>query len=123
MRHLGDITKINGADIEPVDIITFGSPCQDLSISGLRAGLEGRRSGLFMEAIRVIREMKIATNGQYPGRIVWENVPGAFSSQEGRDFHTVISEIAKTADAGISIPRPSAKFGWPRAAQAVAFAP
>jgi len=112
MRHLGDITNINGADIEPVDIITFGSPCQDLSISGLRAGLEGRRSGLFLEAIRIIREMKIATNGQYPGRIVWENVPGAFSSQEGRDFHTVISEIAKTADAGISIPRPSVKSGW-----------
>jgi len=112
MRHLGDITTINGAEIEPVDIITFGSPCQDLSISGLRAGLEGKRSGLFMEAIRVIKEMRVATNGRYPGRIVWENVPGAFSSQEGRDFHTVIEEIARVADAGISIPRPSAKSGW-----------
>jgi len=112
MRHLGDITTINGADIEPVDIITFGSPCQDLSISGLRAGLEGERSGLFMEAVRVIREMRGATNGRYPTRIVWENVPGAFSSQGGRDFHTVISEIAQIADAGITVPRPSVKSGW-----------
>jgi DNA (cytosine-5)-methyltransferase 1 len=112
MRHLGDITKLNGADIEPVDIITFGSPCQDLSISGKRAGLGGGRSGLFMEAVRIIREMRSATNGTYPARIVWENVPGAFSSQEGRDFQTVIEEIARIADAGISIPRPPSKCGW-----------
>ena len=112
MRHLGDITKINGAEIEPVDIITFGSPCQDLSISGRRAGLEGARSGLFLEALRVIKEMRNATNRTYPARIVWENVPGVFSSNSGRDFQTVIEEIARIAEPGISIPRPSAKCGW-----------
>ena len=112
MWHLGDITKINGAEIEPVDIITFSSPCQDLSITGKRAGLEGKRSGLFIHALRVIREMRVATNGKYPARIVWENVPGAFSSQRGRDFLTVIEEISKIADAGISIPRPSSRDGW-----------
>ena len=112
MRHLGDITKINGADIEPVDIVTFGSPCQDLSISGRRAGLGGERSGLFMEALRVIKEMRVATNRAYPARIVWENVPGAFSANSGRDFQTVIEEIARIAQPDISIPRPSRKTGW-----------
>jgi len=112
MRHLGDITKISGADIEPVDIITFGSPCQDLSISGRRAGLGGERSGLFMEALRIIREMRIATNGACPARIVWENVPGAFSTNRGRDFQTVIEEIARLAAPDISIPRPPQRTGW-----------
>jgi DNA (cytosine-5)-methyltransferase 1 len=112
MRHLGDITKINGGDIEPVDIISFGSPCQDLSISGLRAGLEGKQSGLFLQAVRVIKEMRRATNGKYPTAIIWENVPGAFSSHKGRDFLKVIQEIAGIAEAGISIPRPSDKTGW-----------
>lgn len=96
MRHLGDITKINGAEIEPVDIISFGSPCQDLSVAGKQAGLAGERSGLFYAAIRVIREMRAATGGRYPRWIIWENVPGAFSSQQGRDFGAVISEIAET---------------------------
>lgn len=96
MKHLGDITKINGAEIEPVDIITFGSPCQDLSVAGKGAGLAGERSGLFHAAIRVIREMRAATGGRYPRWIIWENVPGAFSSQQGRDFGAVISEIAET---------------------------
>jgi DNA (cytosine-5)-methyltransferase 1 len=112
MRHLGDITKINGADLEPVDVITFGSPCQDLSISGRRAGLDGKRSGLFMEALRVIKEMKNATHGICPARIIWENVPGAFSANGGGDFQTVIEEIAGIAEKGVSIPRPSAKTGW-----------
>jgi len=112
MEHLGDIRKIDGGEIQPVDIITFGSPCQDLSIAGLRAGLDGERSGLFNQALRVIREMRIATGNKYPGRIVWENVPGAFSSNRGGDFQTVIEEIAKTAEPGISVPRPSEKFGW-----------
>jgi hypothetical protein len=112
MRHLGDITKINGGEIEPVDIITFGSPCQDLSISGRRAGLDGERSGLFMQALRVIKEMRSATNVSCPARIVWENVPGAFSSNKGRDFQKVIQKIAEIAEAGISIPRPSEKSGW-----------
>jgi len=112
MRHLGDIRNINGAEIEPVDIISFGSPCQDLSISGRRAGLDGERSGLFLQAVRVIKEMRIATNKTCPARIIWENVPGAFSSNKGRDFQTVIQEIAGIAEQGVSIPRPSRKIGW-----------
>jgi len=112
MRHLGDITKINGADIEPVDIISFGSPCQDLSISGKRAGLNGEKSGLFLQAVRVIKEMRIATNRKYPATIIWENVPGAFSSHKGKDFQKVLQEVACIAEAGISIPRPSAKSRW-----------
>ena len=89
MIHLGDITKIHGDQIEPVDCITFGSPCQDLSMAGLRAGLEGKNSGLFTEAIRVIVEMRVATNGMYPAFAIWENVPGAFSSNGGEDFRTL----------------------------------
>jgi len=112
MRHLGDITEINGADIEPVDIISFGSPCQDLSISGHRAGLDGKKSGLFLQAIRVIKEMRIATNGNRPTIIIWENVPGAFSSHKGKDFQKVLQEIACIAEKGISIPRPSRKSKW-----------
>jgi len=104
MKHLGDITKVNGAEIEPVDIITFGSPCQDLSVAGKRAGMEGERSGLFMDAIRIIKEMRERTNGRYPTRIIWENVTGAFSSNNGEDFRTVIEEIAKIAEA-VSIPK------------------
>ena len=106
MKHLGDITKIDGGEIEPVDVITFGSPCQDLSIAGNRAGLKGSRSGLFSEAIRIINEMRAATDGKYPTFIVWENVPGAFSSNKGEDFREVIKEIAKIWDgnASVSIP-------------------
>lgn len=104
MQHLGSVTDINGANIPPVDIITFGSPCQDLSVAGKRAGLkhtengddETTRSGLFVEAIRIIYEMRNATNGKYPKYIVWENVPGAFSSNKGYDFKTVLEEITKT---------------------------
>ena len=101
MQHLGSVTDISGADVPPVDIITFGSPCQDLSVAGQRAGLDGARSGLFKEAIRIIYEMRNATNGKYPKYIVWENVPGAFSSNKGNDFKTVLEEITKT---GIPIP-------------------
>jgi DNA (cytosine-5)-methyltransferase 1 len=93
MLHLGDVTKINGAEIEPVDIITAGSPCQDLSVAGKRAGLEGERSVLFMEFVRIVREMREATNGQYPTFAIWENVPGAFSSNRGQDFRAVLEEI------------------------------
>ena len=96
MKHLGDITQINGAEIEPVDIITFGSPCQDLSVAGKREGLQGERSGLFMDAVRIIREMRRASGGEYPRFIVWENVPGAFSSNKGQDFRAVLEEIAET---------------------------
>ena len=95
MEHLGDITQINGAEIESVDIITFGSPCQDLSVAGKRAGLEGQRSGLFMDAVRIIRQMRESTGGQFPRFAVWENVPGAYSSNKGQDFRAVLEEIAE----------------------------
>lgn len=106
MKHLGDITKIHGDKIEPVDCITFGSPCQDLSIAGRRAGLAGERSGLFMEAVRIIKEMRKATNGMYPTFAVWENVPGAFSSNGGEDFRAVLEELARIEQPDASIPRP-----------------
>lgn len=98
MRHLGDVTKINGAEIEPVDIVTFGSPCQDLSEAGAQKGLvEGERSSLFFDAIRIICEMREATNGKYPRYVVWENVPGAFSSRSGRDFLEVLRAFVEAA--------------------------
>ena len=113
MKHLGDITKINGAEIEPVDIITFGSPCQDLSIAGNRAGMkhteqgddETTRSGLFYEAIRVIKEMRDATQGRYPTFIIWENVFGAFSSNNGDDFWAVLNTIGGIAEDKFCTPR------------------
>jgi DNA (cytosine-5)-methyltransferase 1 len=111
MLHLGDITKLNGAELEPVDVITFGSPCQDLSNAGLRAGLEGEQSGLFREAVRIIKEMRDATNGRKPTFAIWENVKGAFSSNEREDFRTVIEEIGKIAEPMVSIPQPSSD-GW-----------
>ena len=98
MRHYGDVSKMNGADIEPVDIITFGSPCQDMSVAGKRAGLDGSRSNLFYEAIRIVKEMRCATNGKYPRFIVWENVPGAFSSNKGEDFRCVLESVCKVKD-------------------------
>ena len=109
MQHLGDITKINGSKIQPVDVITFGSPCQDLSVAGKRAGIhEGTRSNLFFEAIRIIREMREATHGEYPKYAVWENVHGAFSSAKGEDFRCVLEEFVCTASGEqISIPMPA----------------
>ena len=104
MYHLGDITKIHGDQIPPVDIITGGSPCQDLSVAGKRAGLDGERSGLFMEQIRVVKEMRNATGADVdirmakPRFMVWENVPGAFSSNQGKDFQAVLTEIVRIAD-------------------------
>ena len=98
MQHLGSVTDIDGGLIEPVDVITFGSPCQDLSIAGRRAGLEGRRSGLFMEAVRIIQEMRQATGGRFPRFAIWENVPGALSSNGGKDFETVINELLNTGE-------------------------
>lgn len=106
MIHLGDITKIHGDQIEPVHRITFGSPCQDLSIAGRRAGLAGERSGLFMEAVRIIKEMRRATHGSYPVVVIWENVPGAFSSNGGEDFRAVLEELARVEEPDASIPRP-----------------
>lgn len=122
MKHLGDISKVNGAEIEPVDIITFGSPCQDLSVAGKRAGLkheecgdeETTRSGLFMEAVRIIKEMRGATHGKYPSIALWENVPGAFSSNKGEDFRTVLEELIKIAEPNAVMPEVPQK-GWPYA--------
>lgn len=105
MKHLGDITKINGAEIEIVDVITGGSPCQDLSIAGKRVGLAGARSGLFMEQVRIVKEMREhdRANGRTgdmvrPRFMVWENVPGAFSSNKGQDFAAVLEEIIRIAE-------------------------
>ena len=116
MKHLGDITKIHGDQIEPVDCITFGSPCQDLSIAGRRAGLAGERSGLFMEAVRIIKEMRSSANGLHPTFAIWENVPGAFSSNSGEDFRAVLEELARIEQPDVSIPRPSGRGGrWSKA--------
>ena len=113
MKHLGDITKINGAEIEPVEIITGGSPCQDLSVAGKRAGLAGERSGLFMEQVRIVKEMREhdratgrSTKSIRPRFMVWENVPGTFSSNGGEDFRAVLEETARIADETVTIPRP-----------------
>lgn len=111
MKHYGDISKMNGAEIEPVDIITGGSPCQDMSVAGKRAGLDGERSGLFREQIRIIKEMREATNGQYPRYMVWENVPGALSSNKGADFRCVLEETARIKDPTFDVPMP-AKNKW-----------
>jgi DNA (cytosine-5)-methyltransferase 1 len=94
MVHLGDITKISGYDVTPTDIVTFGSPCQDLSIAGKHAGLKGTRSVLFYDAIRIINEMREATNGRNPTWVIWENVPAALSSSDGMDFRAVLKSLA-----------------------------
>jgi len=119
MRHLGDITKIHGDKIPPVDVITGGSPCQDLSVAGKRAGLDGERSGLFMEQIRIVKEMRNATGADVdirlakPRYMVWENVPGAFSSNKGKDFQAVLTEIIRIAQSNApDVPMPkNAKWG------------
>ena len=104
MVHYGNVAKLSGADLPPVDIISFGSPCQDVSVAGKRKGIkhtesgdeETTRSGMFFEAIRIIYEMREATNGRYPTFIIWENVAGAFTSNSGGDFRKVLEEITKT---------------------------
>lgn len=116
MKHLGDITKIHGDQIEPVDCITFGSPCQGLSMAGKRLGFDDNRSVLFLDAARIIKEMRTATNGMYPTFAVWENVPGAFSSNGGEDFRAVLEELARVEEPNASIPRPSGRGGrWSKA--------
>lgn len=105
MKHLGDINTIDGSKIEPVDIITFGSPCQDVSIAGKREGLDGKRSSLFYEAIRIIKEMRRKTNGKYPRYCLWENVPGALSSNKGEDFKKVLESICQIKE-NVSVPKP-----------------
>ncbi len=109
MKHLGNVAEVDGRKIPPVDVITFGSPCQDMSVAGKRAGMKHAekgddattRSGLFYEAIRIIREMREATHGKYPVIAIWENVPGAFSSNKGEDFHCVLEEFAKICEGGV----------------------
>lgn len=132
MKHYGDVSKINGAEVEPVDIITFGAPCQDLSVAGKRMGLkhsamgdeETTRSGLFFEAIRIIKEMREATNNEYPKYAVYENVPGAFSSNKGNDFHAVLEALCSVCDDTVSIPKPydkkrTDKLVWNKAGEIV----
>lgn len=112
MKHLGDVTKVKGDEIEPVDIITFGSPCQDLSVAGKQTGLSGDRSSLFYEAVRIIKEMRDKTNGIYPTFAVWENVPGAFSSNRGEDFRVVLEMLCKIKGGEtVNVPRPE-KGKW-----------
>ena len=113
MKHFGDITKLHGWDLPAVDCITGGSPCQDLSVAGKRAGLGGERSGLFMEQIRIVKEMRehdrsTGRTGRFirPRWMVWENVPGAFSSNRGEDFRIVLEEIAKISEPDAVIPGP-----------------
>lgn len=114
VKHYGDVSKLSGAELPPVDIITFGSPCQDLSIAGKRAGIhDGDRSNLFFQAIRIIKEMRDATNGRYPRYCVWENVPGAFSSHGGDDFKAVLEAVIGIKEEGIEVPAPE-NHRWPK---------
>ena len=117
MKHYGDVSRMDGGKIEPVDVITFGSPCQDMSIAGKRAGLDGSRSNLFYEAMRIVKEMRCATDGKYPRYIVWENVPGAFSSNKGADFQSVLEKICSVKGYEIHTPRPER---WANAGEIVA---
>ena len=114
VKHYGDVSAINGSDLPPVDIITFGSPCQDMSIAGKRDGLDGSRSSLFYEAIRIVKEMRCKTNGAKPRFIVWENVPGAFSSNKGQDFKAVLEAVIGVKEPSTEVPAPDKK-GWPDA--------
>lgn len=127
MAHQGDITKLNGRFLFPVDIICGGSPCQDLSVAGARAGLSGERSGLFMEQIRIVKEMRTAERERgrtginiRPRWLCWENVPGAFSSgtPKGEDFRIVLEEILRIHDSGAEVPRPW-PYSWPDAGEIV----
>lgn len=127
MAHKGDITKLNGKLLLPVDIICGGSPCQDLSVAGARTGLSGARSGLFMEQIRIVKEMRTAERERgrtgadiRPRWLCWENVPGAFSSgsPKGEDFRIVLEEIIRIHDIGAEIPR-SYPYSWPDAGDVV----
>ena len=114
MKHYGNISAMDGGRIEPVDSITFGSPCQDMSIAGRRDGLDGSRSSLFYEAVRIIKEMRCATDGKYPRWICWENVPGAFSSNKGQDFKAVLDAVIGIAEPNAQVPMPE-KARWPYA--------
>ena len=118
MKHYGDVSAMDGGKVEPVDVITFGSPCQDMSIAGKREGLDGARSGLFHQAVRIMKEMKEATDGEYPRYAVWENVTGALSSNDGEDFRCVLESLSQVAEEEVSIPRPE-KGKWENAGEVV----
>ena len=127
MAHKGDITKLDGRVLFPVDIICGGSPCQDLSVAGARAGLSGERSGLFMDQVRIVKEMRMAERERgrtganvRPRWLCWENVPGAFSSGDpkGEDFRIVLEEIVRIHDSSASVPRPY-PCSWPDAGEIV----
>lgn len=119
MARFGDVSKIDGAGVPEVDVVTFGSPCQDLSVAGRREGLTGSRSGLFFEAIRIIKQMRAASGGRYPRFVVWENVPGALYSNKGADFHEVLGQIVSVKDEkkASELPRPGK---WSQAGAIVA---
>lgn len=113
MLHFGDITKISGFDIPIADVVVGGSPCQGLSAAGKREGLEDKRSVLYMDQIRITKEMREndrrngrADDSIRPRYMVWENVPGAFSSNKSEDFRVVLEELARVVEEGVSIPRP-----------------
>ena len=111
MKHYGDVSAQNGANLPPVDIITFGSPCQDMSVAGKRSGLDGERSSLFYQAVRIVKEMRCKTNGKYPRFVVWENVQGAFSSNKGEDFRAVLSSLCKIKREDYAVPElPNGKW-------------
>ncbi len=114
LTHVGDVTTVNGADVDAVDVITFGSPCQDLSVAGKQAGLAGERSGLFFHAVRIIDQMRKATHGMFPRYAIWENVPGAFSSHKGSDFATVLTTLTRIVDPSTPDMRVP-EGGWPYA--------
>ena len=118
VEHLGDISTVDGEKVAPVDIITFGSPCTDMSVAGKRAGLDGRQSCLFYQAVRIVKEMRCATDGKYPRFIVWENVPGAFSSNKGEDFKAVLEAVCSVKGEGVSVPEPP-KGKWANAGNIV----
>ena len=111
MKHLGDVSKINGAEIEPVDIITFGSPCTDLSVAGKREGIHAERSGLFFQATRIIKEMRNATGNTYPNVFIFENVSGALNSHGGEDFRIVLEEIVSIFQENAVVPTVP-RGGW-----------
>ena len=115
MKHLGDVRDIDGWAIPPVDVVTGGSPCQDLSVAGKREGLAGERSGLFLEQMRIVREMYAATGGLCPRFMVWENVPGALSSNRGKDFREVLNECVKVCEENTPDVPMLEKGGWPKA--------
>lgn len=119
MQHLGNVTEIRGDQIPPVDVLTFGSPCQDVSIAGKQAGLhEGKRSSLFFEAVCIIQETRCATHRKYPKFAVFENVPDLFSSARGADFRAVLQAFVSLCDDSVLVPEPP-KGKWLHAGEIV----